>query len=124
MSTQRLRWTAVRTAIALAALYALALQTFLGGVLSVSLSGPDHHLCAEALGTDDSGPAKPLPAHAGSDCCTAAHVQLTSHVPILAVSTVIWPHRDAVSLAWRPEVVAIPRAPPRSRAHARAPPVA
>ncbi|WP_426220584.1 hypothetical protein [Methylobacterium sp. NFXW15] len=110
-------------AIAVAALYALALQSFLGGVLSVSLTGPDHQICAGISGTDEGGPAKPLPAHAGCDCCTAAHVHPASHIPVLAVSTIAWPRRHAVSLTWRPEVVAVPRAPPRFQAHARAPPV-
>ncbi|MDQ0448649.1 hypothetical protein QO012_003160 [Methylobacterium aerolatum] len=124
MRTQRPRWTAVRVAIAVAALYALVLQAFLGGVLSAGLSGPDHRLCLGTVGTDDDGgPAKPSPAHANCECCTAAHVHPASHAPILAVSTVAWPRRGAVSLAWRPEVVAVPRAPPRFRAHARAPPI-
>ena len=123
MSALRPSWTADRLAVAVVALYAFALQVFLGGVFSASLSGPDHYLCAEALGADDGGPAKHLPAHTGYDCCTAADTQLTRHVPILAASSVVWPHVDAVSLACRPQVLAIPRAPPRSRAHARAPPV-
>lgn len=123
MSALRPRWAAVRVAIVVAALYGLALQSFLGGVLSASLSGPDHHLCVSAPGTDDGGPAKPLPAHTGCDCCTAAHVHAASNVPVLAVSSIVWPRRQAVSLTWRPEVVAVPRAPPRFRAYARAPPV-
>lgn len=123
MSTLRPRWIGFRVAIAVAALYALALQSFLGGVLSASLTGPDHQLCVGVSGTDDGGPAKPSPAHVGCDCCTAAHVHPASHIPVLAVSTIVWPRRHAVSVTWRPEVVAVPRAPPRFQAHARAPPV-
>lgn len=123
MSAHQSFRTAVRVVIAVTALYALAMQSILGGLLPVSFDGPLHRLCLQVVDAGEDGPAKLPPNHSHLSCCTAAHVQPALDVPHLAVTSVAWPPRPAISVAWRPEVVSIPRAPPRAHAAARAPPV-
>lgn len=123
MSALQPSWAALRVAIAVAALYALALQAILGGVLATGVDAPYHQLCQQGVGVDDDGPAKAPLAHHHLSCCTAAHVQPVLDAPSLVGTIVAWPLRRAIDVAWRPEVVALPRAPPRHRAPARAPPV-
>ena len=122
MSALQPSWAALRVAIAVAALYALALQAILGGVLATGLDAPGHQLCQQSVGVDDDGPVKAPLAHHLS-CCTAAHVQPVLDAPSPVATFVAWPLRRAIDVAWRPEVVALPRAPPRHQAAARAPPV-
>lgn len=117
------RWAACRTVVAVAALYALALQAILGSALTVGLAGPAHQLCLQAVGGADEMPAKAPPAHNHLACCTAASHAFPFNAPAPAVTPIVWPQRRVARLVWRPEVVSIPRAPPGLRATARAPPV-
>ncbi|MGF3027855.1 hypothetical protein ACQVP2_34315 [Methylobacterium aquaticum] len=112
-----------RAVITLAALYALALQAILGGLVPTSLLGSDHVICAPNAGTGD-GPFKPGPAHSHLPCCTFAHGHEATSPPLPVVVAIVWPTRRAASVMWRPEIVAAPRAPPGISASARAPPAA
>ncbi|MCJ2033233.1 hypothetical protein [Methylobacterium sp. J-068] len=112
---------ACRAVIAVAALYALALQTLLSGMIGVPPVDPAHILClqdAAAEGRPDSAP----PVHVHLSCCTAAHVAPSLDAPVLAAA-IVWPVRRIAVTRWRPEIVATPRAPPGISASARAPPV-
>ncbi|EHP94648.1 hypothetical protein [Methylorubrum extorquens] len=112
-----------RAAIAVAALYALALQAVLGGASLALSPDPAHVLCRQYAGSDD-GPSKARLSHGHPDCCLVAHALNSAAVPPSSVVPVVWPARRAVALTWRPEVMACPRGPPGTRASARAPPVA
>ena len=123
----------VRVVVSVAALYALALQAVLGGVLSAGLAGPEHRLCLEAIDTvggtpakdapDKDAPAKGAPAHDHLACCTAAPHGVPFSAPVPPATAVAWPERHSIGVTWRPEIVAAPRAPPGIRPSARAPPV-
>ncbi|MFF9550783.1 hypothetical protein [Methylobacterium fujisawaense] len=123
MRATQSRWTAARAAIAVAALYALALQAILGGLLTTGFATPDHQLCLQSSALGDDGPVKSPPVHHHLSCCTAAHAQPILDAPAPVGTTIAWPLRRAVEVAWRPEVVLVPRAPPRHLPAARAPPV-
>lgn len=116
-------WAAYRAVIAVAALYALALQALLGSMVMAGAAGPAHPLCIQASGSVDENPTKAPTAHDHLACCTAAPHVPTLQIPFSTATPIIWPQRRIVVLSWRPEVVAIPRAPPRFRHSARAPPV-
>lgn len=114
---------ACRAVIAVAALYALALQAVLGGMVGVRSMDPAHSLCLQDAEASQ-GPAKPAPpVHGHLACCTAAHVVAPLDAPIPAAAAIVWPRRRAAVTVWRPEIVATPRAPPGISASARAPPV-
>lgn len=123
MSVSQPGWAAVRVAIAVAALYALAMQAILGGMLAARFSAPNHQLCLQSTGDEGHAPVDPPLAHHHLSCCTAAHVQPVHDAPSLVGTIVVWPLSRAIQVAWRPEVVSLPRAPPRYQAAARAPPV-
>lgn len=112
-----------RVALAVVALYALALQILLAGTLFAGSQDQAHILCAPQAGSSAEAPAKSLPAHAHAACCTAAQDLSAGSPPLLVSMAVVWPLRRAVTIVWRPEVTATPRAPPGSRASPRAPPV-
>ncbi len=112
----------LRAAIAVVALYALALQALLGGMAMAAMLDPTNVICASTAGTDD-GPSKPQPVHVHHLCCTSAHGLDAASPPLVPTTIVAWPQRHAVIVAWRPEVVAAPRAPPGVSPSARAPPV-
>lgn len=117
-------WSVCRAVIAVAALYALALQVVLGAAALAGTAGPDgglvHVLCAPDA-SDPDAPAKPHPAHL--PCCQAAHVLPSLDVPEPGHALVAWPPDRIAPVAWRPEIVALPRAPPGTRPSPRAPPV-
>lgn len=115
-------WTACRAVIAVAALYALALQALLGQAAVVESLGPAHVLCAPEAGEPD-GSSK-HPAHAHLPCCPAAHAVAAPILPPGVAKAVVWPAAQVHRVAWRPEVAALPRAPPGTRPRVRAPPVA
>lgn len=123
MPGERTRRTACRAVIAIAALYALALQALLASALVTVQPGVPHILCAPDTGSSAGDPARAPDGHSHLDCCTAAHGAGVSvlHVPDSTVIT--WPVRQIVGVSWRPEVTARPRAPPGVSASARAPPV-
>lgn len=133
MRALRPTWARVRVVVSVAALYALALQAVLGGVLSAGLIGQKHQLCLQAIDTvvsasAEGGPAERGPARGGGAhdhlaCCTVAQSVALFGAPMPAASAIAWPERRATGLAWRPEVVAAPRAPPGIRPKARASPV-
>ena len=123
MRTRLPRWAACRVVIAVAALYALALQALLGGVSIAASADPAHVLCLQNASTED-GPENPPAPHGHPACCLAAHALLSPIIPPAASTVITWPVRRMVAVTWRPEVVASPRAPPGVRASARAPPVA
>ncbi len=69
-----------RPALAVAALYALVLGTYLGALAPLpGALPPTHILCSSQEATDPSGPAVPAPEH--RDCCTAACLNGASLVP-------------------------------------------
>lgn len=114
---------AVRVVVSVAALYALALQAVLGGVLSAGLSGLEHRLCLEAIDTAGGAPTKDAPPHHHLACCTAAPHVAPLNAPVPPATAIAWPERPSIGVTWRPEIAAAPRAPPGIRASARAPPV-
>ncbi len=116
-------WPACRVVIAVAALYALALQALLGGVSIAASADPAHILCLQDAGSED-GADKSGATHGHPACCLVAHALNTPVVPPVASTVIAWPRRQAVVTVWRPEVVAAPRAPPGVSASARAPPAA
>ncbi len=117
------RWAAYRAVIAVAALYALALQALLGGMLMAGVAGPAHPLCLQSAASAEADPTKVPVAHDHLACCTAAPHVTALQAPVPTATPIVWPQCQIAVLAWRPEVVAIPRAPPRFRHSARAPPV-
>ena len=124
MQRGRTSWRALRAAIAVAALYALALQAFLGGAVATVQPGLPHILCAPDVGSSPDDPVKAPPVHHPLACCPAAHSLDALTIPVLGSAIVAWPVRRVVGASWRPEVVARPRAPPGISASARAPPIA
>lgn len=103
------------------ALYALALQSLLGGAAYGAASDPAHILCA-AGAQGGEGPSKPHQAHAHPACCTLAQA-FAPAPPVPASLVIVWPARQASAVTWRPEAAASPRAPPGVSASARGPPV-
>ncbi|AWB19591.1 hypothetical protein DA075_00445 [Methylobacterium currus] len=117
-------WRGFRAAVAVAALYALALQALLTGAVATAQPGLPHILCAPDVGSSPDDPVKAPPVHHHLACCTAAHSLDVLTVPVLGSALIAWPVRRIVGASWRPEVVARPRAPPGAHASARAPPIA
>ena len=113
-------WSACRAVIAVAALYALALQAVLGGFVAAQPSDAIHALCLPEAAAGD--PAK-APVHAHQACCTLAQTAAPPVPPLVAATGVVWPVRSTMRVAWRAEIVAAPRAPPGISPSARAPPV-
>ncbi|WP_264048052.1 hypothetical protein [Methylobacterium flocculans] len=113
---------ACRAVIAVAALYALALQSVLGGMVGVRAMGPAHILCLQDAEASGSRPDS-APVHVHRACCTAAQVVAPLDAPALDAAAIVWPVPRAVTVSWRPEIVATPRAPPGISPAARAPPV-
>lgn len=115
-----------RAVIAVAALHAFALQVVLGGAALAGSLGPQngfvHILCAPDAGEAD-GPVKSHPGHGHLPCCQAAHTLPSLDAPQPAHAVVAWPRERIAPVAWGPEIVALPRAPPGTRPSARAPPV-
>ena len=118
-----LSWRCHRAVIAVIALYALALQAILGGLMAAQTAGPVSIICLHDAGSSEDGSSKPQPAHGHLDCCTAAHTTVSLATPVLTSTEVVWPPREAVLISWRLEVVTAPRPPPGIVASARAPPV-
>ncbi|WP_311276074.1 hypothetical protein [Methylobacterium sp. WCS2018Hpa-22] len=116
-------WAACRAVIVMAALYALALQAFLGGASFAASGGPTHIICAQAMGSDGEPSKSPVP-HKHLDCCLVAHVLGAPAIPPATSAQITWPVRKADAIVWRFEVTAYPRAPPGISASARAPPAA
>jgi hypothetical protein len=119
---------ACRAVIAVAALYALALQSVLGGLIGYRSMDPAHSLCLPEARLQEAGtaeePAQPVvPIHRHLACCTAAQAVAPLAAPLLVATAILWPVRPARTIVWPPEIAAAPRAPPGISASARAPPV-
>lgn len=120
----------LRRLTAVLALYALVMQTFLGGLAPLPMASAaglpfDVHCLDKADGAGSGDPAAPYtPAHQHGCCCTAAQPVAASPPPLPAMASIAWPPRVAVQLVWRMTVAAPARAPPGTLASARAPPVA
>lgn len=123
MCAHRPSLVACRAAVAVAALYALALQLLFTGAAFVGIPDQAHILCAPEAGLAADNPLKAPPAHNHLACCTAAQDLLGGSPPLLTSIAVVWPPRRDSIVGWRPEVVANPRAPPGISTSARAPPV-
>ena len=117
------RMRAWRAAIAVAALYALALQAVLGGASLAVSPDPAHVLCQQDEGGGE-GLSKARASHGHPDCCLVTHALSFASVPPVSSVPFIWPAREAIAVTWRPEVFACPRGPPVTGAGARAPPAA
>ncbi|WP_232631042.1 hypothetical protein [Methylobacterium sp. Leaf118] len=118
-------WSACRAVIAVAALYALALQALLGAASFGPGFGPSHILCAPETGEagETEGASNPQPAHGHLPCCSPAPAPGGLLDLPRAETAVAWPPTRIHRIAWRPEIAAAPRAPPGRRPSARAPPV-
>ena len=114
-----------RRVVALVALYALALQSVLGGMLAAARStGPEHVLClSQGVPTDASPADRHLPDHGHPACCTAAHAVAIAALPVPAPAALIPPQRAAAPPARYPAFAAAPRAPPGIGPSPRGPPV-
>jgi hypothetical protein len=71
MSRRREVWTGRRAAVAVLALYALVLQSFLGASASAGMSVGAAPLCLHADGSGPPLPGSPV-RHPHANCCTAA----------------------------------------------------
>ncbi|GJD28777.1 hypothetical protein PMNALOAF_0006 [Methylobacterium adhaesivum] len=111
-----------RAIIAVIALYALCLQAILGTAAMPSPIGQDSGLCLHEAG--ETGSDAPAPVHVHLACCTAAQALPGLDLPPAVSTDLARPNRRTARVAWRPHAMAQPRAPPRTPAHARAPPVA
>ncbi|MGY2051617.1 hypothetical protein [Methylobacterium sp. JK268] len=113
------RWSILRAALAVAALYALVLQGVAGAAVAAGPPSAAHVLCAP----DESGPTQPALPEAHKTCCVTVQACHGALPPLPQVTAIAWPRRRAVLLPWRPDFVAQPRAPPGIRSSPRAPPV-
>ena len=109
-----------RPALAVAALYALVLGTFLGGLQPPALASASHVLCSPT-GQAGAPPAPPSADH--RDCCTLACPGGTSPVP-LAVPTLALPEREPAFVPWAAAREQAPGAASIRDTRARGPPFA
>ncbi|MCJ2063767.1 hypothetical protein MKK63_13755 [Methylobacterium sp. J-088] len=114
---------AVRRVLAILVLYALALQGVLGGLAMAAAAGPEHVLCLASSPIDGSRPYDPhIPAHGPMVCCVACHAAAPAALPAPAPAEAVPVAGPAVLIQRGPARIALPRAPPRTGHHARAPP--
>ena len=112
-----------RRVLALLALYALALQSVLGGLAMAAAAGPEHVLCLTGGTFDRTWPDDPhLPAHEPMACCVACNAAAPVALPAPTLAEAIPVPGPVVLIQRRPARIALPRAPPRTGHHARAPP--
>ncbi len=110
-----------RGVLAILVLYALALQSVLGGLAMAAAAGPEHALCLTDGTFDRSGPDDPgVPAHGPMACCVACHVAGPADLPAPAEAVPV--PAPVVLTQRRPARIALPPTPPRTGHHARAPP--
>ncbi|MGH1569726.1 TonB-dependent receptor family protein [Methylobacterium sp. P31] len=112
-----------RLLVALLALYALALQSILGGMALAAAGAPEHVLCL-GVSLDGSAPDdKTRPVHDHRICCAVCHVVSPVALPAPAPATATpAPYPVVASRVW-PKCIALPRAPPeaaREHGHHRA----
>lgn len=122
----RLRVTrrSLRLVVALLALYALALQSVLGGLAMAAATGPDHVLCLAGSGHDGSAPdGTHAPTQDHLACCAVCHTAGPAALPVPASAAAAPAPRQVAVPRGRPRRNPIPRAPPRTGLGARAPPV-
>jgi hypothetical protein len=125
MGTRHIRASRLRAITAVIALYAFALQAFLGGLMPMTPAGPDGSLCLtlDGGGPADDGPAAPASHHHG-DCCTAAQFAAGAEPPRPLARALAWSLRAATRITWAPAAAPSARGPPGTIAHPRGPPVA
>ncbi|WP_342107101.1 DUF2946 family protein [Methylobacterium sp. SI9] len=112
-----------RRLLAFLVLYALALQSVLGGLAMAAAAGSDHVLCLAGGPIDGSGPDDPHhPAHAPMACCIACHVAAPAALPAPAPAEALPTLYPIALIRVRPARTALPRAPPEAGPRARAPP--
>ncbi|KQQ19465.1 hypothetical protein ASF53_24040 [Methylobacterium sp. Leaf123] len=120
----------LRGLTAVAALYALVLQSLLGGIAALPVAGAPAFLCQPSAqqvadGAVSAEAAKDgLPVSHHADCCTAAH-----HTPAATLTPPLsaeaaWPERRVARAGWSGGQRRTARPPPFTLAHARAPPAA
>lgn len=113
-----------RLVVALLALYALALQSILGGLAMAAATGPEHVLCLAGSGPDGSAPdGTHAPAQDHLACCTVCHAAGPAALPVPASAAAAPAPLQVAVPRGRPRRNPIPRAPPRTGLGARAPPV-
>ena len=112
-----------RRLLAILVLYALALQSILGGLAMAAAAGPEHVLCLASGTIDGSGPDDSHhPAHGPMACCVACHIAGPAALPAPVPAEAL-PTPDPVApVRTRPARTALPRAPPETGHRARAPP--
>ncbi|SDM24831.1 hypothetical protein SAMN05216360_101322 [Methylobacterium phyllostachyos] len=112
-----------RRLLALLVLYALTLQSVLGGLAMAAAAGPEHVLCLAGGPIDRSAPDDPHhPAHAPMACCLACHVAAPTALPAPAPAEAVPALYPVALIRARPARTALPRAPPAAGSRARAPP--
>ncbi len=114
----------LRALTAVLALYALVLQTLLGGIAALP-TGPGHGiLCLQQADGDlDTSGNGSAPHHHHAACCTAAPAVAALAAPSPDVTMIAWPERRLERLAWTSEPAFGARAPPGTRPSPRGPPV-
>ena len=120
MSAPQPRWTAVRVAIAVAALYALILQSFIGGLALLPSITAGGVICAEHDGStvpDGQGSA----CHQHACCVTAQAAKLLDPLGS-AFATVHWLPVPVSSVPWPEAGTHRARAPPGQSVSPRGPP--
>ncbi len=112
-----------RPLVAILVLYALALQSILGGLAMAAAAGPEHVLCLAGGAGDGSGPDDPhVPAPEPMACCVACHVASPAALPAPAPAEAVPALYPVALIRSRPAHSAPPRAPPEAGPRARAPP--
>jgi hypothetical protein len=109
-----------RPAIAVVALYAFVLGTFLGSFAPGPLAAAGHILCSPEHG-DGSAPSLPTSGH--RDCCTPACPGGASLLPTPSASSVL-SDRRAYAFAWARTVAPEPDTAALRDTRARGPPLA
>ena len=102
-----------RAIIGVIALYALLLQTFLGGLAPLPLTHIGNEICAQ-----DNGfgvPREQEPACLHKACCTAVHANELLQPLLTAFVTVVWVPTRVITAQWREPGSAQARAPPGPR---------
>ncbi|WP_245421723.1 hypothetical protein [Methylobacterium sp. B4] len=104
------------------ALYALALQAFLGGLAPLPAAPLGAVICAEHDGLSVPGDHGPACQH--HSCCTAAQAAQLFHKHQSPFAVVAWIPTVVASVSWRDGGTVQARAPPDQSVSPRGPPAA
>lgn len=110
----------LRAALAVLALYAVLLQTFLGGLMP--MPGPADGLCAQHVQVEQVPGTTVPPGH--GDCCTAVQAAGAALPPRANPEPVAWTAGGGLGVDPRMLEVPAARAPPGRIAAPRGPPAA